>query len=163
MKPYVIRFGLYSGITLVILGLINWFVIGPSLGYRLSEVFGYLSFIVALLAVPMAIKYFREKLNDGSVSFGNGFKIGLGVSLITSVVMFFYSFLFFALVGDEFFEHYMESVPAEELAEIQQQYAEMPEFFSEPWFQGILMGVTVFFIGLIISIISALILRREPA
>lgn len=113
--------------------------------------------------VPMAITYFRNKINSGALSFGNGMKIGLGVSLITSVVMFFYTMIFFIAVGDQFYEHYKESVPAEELAAIEAQYAEMPEVFMEPWFQGIIMGVSVFLVGLIITLISSLILKRTPA
>lgn len=163
MKPFVLRYGLYSGIALIVLGLVNWFLISPSLGYRNSEIFGWLSFVVALLFVPVAITYFRNKINSGVVSFGKGMKIGLGVSLITSVVMFFYTMIFFIAVGDQFYTHYKDSMPAEELAQIEAQYADMPEVFMEPWFQGILMGVSVFLVGLIISLISSLILKRQPA
>ncbi|NNF34760.1 MAG: DUF4199 domain-containing protein [Saprospiraceae bacterium] len=159
MKSYIIRYGLYSGCLLIVLGLINWFLIAPQ-GIKLSEAFGYTSFIVALMAVPLAIKYFREKLNKDQVTFGQGMKIGLGVSFITSFIQGLYSMIFFVLQGDKFLKWYQENMTPEEWEAAQEQLGPMEELIYAPWFQGIVMFVTVFLIGFIISLISSILLKR---
>jgi hypothetical protein len=160
MKNFVIRYGLWGGCLLIILGLLNWFIIAP-LGYNASQVVGYLSIIIALLCIPLGIKYFRDKLNNGAVTFNQGFRIGLGITFITSVIMFFYSLLFFVIAGDEFLAWREAHLTEEELERTQLQLAQMPDFIMTPWFQGLVMFLTVFLIGLIINLISALALKKS--
>ncbi len=163
MKRFVIRYGLIGGCILIALGLFNWFFIARPLGYQASEFFGYLSMVVALLCIPLGIMYFRNKLNNGSVSFNQAFKIGLGITAITSVVMFFHSMLFFIIAGDDFLEWSKTGLTATELEERQAQLDALPDFVMSPWFQGVLMALTVFLIGVIISLVSSFILKQSDA
>ena len=161
MKKFVLRYGLIGGCLLIGLGLFNWFFIAQMFGYNASEIFGYLSIILALLCIPLGIKYFRDKLNDGMVSFGEGFKIGMGITIITSVIMFFYSMLFWVLVGDDFMKWREKVLTESELKQAQIQIAEMPDFVLSPWFQGLVMLLTVFLIGMIINLVSSLALKNS--
>ncbi|MCH7963082.1 MAG: DUF4199 domain-containing protein [Bacteroidetes bacterium] len=161
MKKFVLRYGLIGGCLIVGLGLFNWFFIAQIFGYNASEIFGYLSIILALLCIPLGIKYFRDKLNDGMVSFGEGFKIGMGITIITSVIMFFYSMLFWVLAGDDFMKWREQVLTESELKQAQLQMAEMPDFVLSPWFQGLVMLLTVFLIGMIINLVSSLALKRS--
>ena len=161
MKKFVLRYGLIAGCLLVGLGLFNWFFIAQMFGYNASEIFGYLSIILALLCIPLGIKYFRDKLNDGMVSFGEGFKIGMGITFVTSIIMFFYSMLFWVLAGDDFMKWREKVLTESELKQAQLQMAEMPDFVLSPWFQGLVMLLTVFLIGMIINLISSLALKNS--
>ena len=161
MKKFVLRYGLIGGCLIVGLGLFNWFFIAQIFGYNASEIFGYLSIILALLCIPLGIKYFRDKLNDGMVSFGEGFKIGMGITIITSVIMFFYSMLFWVLAGDDFMKWREQVLTESELKQAQLQMAEMPDFVLSPWFQGLVMLLTVFLIGMIINLVSSLALKNS--
>lgn len=160
MKNVIIRYGMYGGILLILLGLINWFVVAPA-GYTISEVFGYASMIISLMAIPMGIKYFRDVLNNGSVTFGKCFSIGMGITTITSLVMGVYSAMFFIFAGDDFMNWYEEGLSKEEWEAVQQQMDAMPEFLLSPWFQGLVMFMTVFFIGVVISLLSSLVLKKD--
>lgn len=161
MKNYILRYGLIAGCLIVGLGLFNWFFIAQMFGYDASEIFGYLSMILALLCIPLGIKYFRDKLNDGMVSFGEGFKIGMGITIVTSVIMFFYSMLFWVLAGDDFMKWREQVLTESELKQAQLQMAEMPDFVLSPWFQGLVMLLTVFLIGMIINLVSSLTLKNS--
>ena len=161
MQKFIVRYGLISGCLLIALGLVNWFLIAKQFGYDGSQTFGYLSMIVSLLTIPLGIKYFRDQLNQNNVSFGQAFKIGMGITAIPSIIMGLYSMLFFMLQGDEFLKWSEENFPPEEWADMQTQLAAMPEYVMTPWFQGIVMGVTVLLIGLFMTIISSLILRSQ--
>ena len=161
MKNFVLRYGLIAGCLLIGLGLLNWFFIAQMFGYNASEIFGYLSMILALLCIPLGIKYFRDKLNDGMVSFGEGFKIGMGITIVTSIIMFFYSMLFWVLAGDDFMKWRENVLTESELKQAQLQMAEMPDFVLSPWFQGLVMLLTVFLIGMIINLVSSLALKNS--
>lgn len=161
MKKFVLSYGLIGGCLLIGLGLFNWFVIAQMFGYNASEIFGYLSIILALLCIPLGIRYFRDKLNDGMVSFGEGFKIGMGITIVTSIIMFFYSMLFWILAGDDFMKWRENVLTESELKQAQLQMAQMPDFVLSPWFQGLVMLLTVFLIGMIINLVSSLALKRS--
>ncbi len=161
MKKFVLSYGLIGGCLLIGLGLFNWFVIAQMFGYNASEIFGYLSIILALLCIPLGIRYFRDKLNDGMVSFGEGFKIGMGITIVTSIIMFFYSMLFWVLAGDDFMKWRENVLTESELKQAQLQMAQMPDFVLSPWFQGLVMLLTVFLIGMIINLVSSLALKRS--
>ena len=160
MKNFVLRYGLVGGCTLIVLGLLNWFFVAQTFGYTASEVVGYASMVVALLAVPLGITYFRDKLNQGIVSFKEALKIGGGITLITSVIMFLYSTLFFIVEGDNFKKWYENGLDVERLQQMQAQMEAMPAFALTPWFQGLVMLLTVLLIGVVITLISSLVLKR---
>ena len=48
-----------------------------------------------------------------------------------------------------------------ELKQAQLQMAEMPDFVLSPWFQGLVMLLTVFLIGMIINLVSSLALKNS--
>ena len=117
--------------------------------------------VFALLAIPLGIRYYRDQLQDGGVTLGEGLRIGFGITAITSLIMGLYSALFFVLQGEEFMAWYEEQASPELVAQAKAQMESMPDMYLSPWFQGIVMLLTVFFIGTIITLISALVLRRQ--
>ncbi len=161
MKNYVVRYGVFGGVLSIALGLINWFTVAQAYGPASSQVLGYLSIILSLMCVPLGIKYFRDKLNNGKVSFGKGLKIGLGISLVASLINFLYGMLFFVFAGESFQEWNKQGLSETELKALQMQMEQTPDFILTPWFQGLVLGVSVFLIGLVISLISSLILKHS--
>lgn len=160
MRKFIIRYGVLGASVSIALGLLNWFFIAPNYGPKLSESMGYLTIVISLLTIPLGIKYFRDKLNGGSVSFNEGFKIGIGITLIASVIMGLYGVLFFAIEGNDFIAWQQEWFTPEEIKQNQLRMATMPEYMQTPLFQGLVMFVMVFLIGAIIDLISALTLKR---
>ena len=148
---------------LIVLGLFNWFVIASNYGVTTSQTIGYFGIILSLLCIPMGIKYFRDKLNNGRVSFGQAFKIGMSITLIVSLIMFFYGMLFFVFQGEEYYNWQLKGLQGEELAEMQAQLASLPDFAMTPWFQGIILSVIIFLIGFAMTLLSAFLLRYANA
>ena len=164
MKTTIFRYALRATGILIVLGLINWFVIARPMGYRASEIVGYLSMVLALSMIYFAIRHFRMQYGNGSVSFGQGFRIGMFITLITSALFFIYSALYFLIWGDEFKEwadqHFQSSLSSEKYQEYVLQVEQMGALYNNVAFQGLVMFLTVFFIGLIITLISATVLKR---
>ncbi|NNE98358.1 MAG: DUF4199 domain-containing protein [Pyrinomonadaceae bacterium] len=160
MKNYMLRYGLIGGCVSITLGLINWFTVAR-FGPIPSQTVGYLSIILSLMCVPLGVKYFRDRLNDGKVQFTKAFRIGLGITLVASTVNMFYGMLFFLFAGDSFEEWSKQGLTQAQLLEREAQLAQNPEFVGTPWFQGFLFFLLLMTIGAIISLISAFILRRS--
>jgi len=49
-------------------------------------IYGFTSMIIAFSLVFIAIKTYRDKHNGGTITFGNAFKMGLYMALITSTI-----------------------------------------------------------------------------
>ena len=67
--------------------------------------------------------------------------------------------------ADEYYSHYIaqarKDTPADQLPEKLQQIAEQREFWDKPHMLFLIMFATVFIIGTIVTIISALTLKRR--
>ena len=66
MKNYVIKYGTYSTIFLVVFGFITFLIMGGvssgSQDYAKGEVIGYLTIIFSLLFVYLGIKKYRDDI-----------------------------------------------------------------------------------------------------
>ncbi len=160
MSRLIIRYGMVGGIICVCLGLLSWFTIAPGLGQGLTQIIGYLISFFCLMSIPMGIKYYRDKLNNGVVSIPQALKIGLGISFITSFIVLCYSVLFFEFAGDDYLQWQAANLTEEELAEFKIRLEQMPGFMKTPLFQGLVIFGMVSLMGIIINFISTLFLQR---
>ncbi|NNC69495.1 MAG: DUF4199 domain-containing protein [Flavobacteriaceae bacterium] len=169
MKKSVIKYGIRSVLTLIILFIIS-LTFGKNLDYGLQEVIGYVSIVLALVFVFFGIKHYRDHENNGSVSFGKAVLIGIYITLFAALA-FGAIDIIYRLINPEFTTEYYDHA-VEELnnslsgVELEAKLAEMEsqkELFMNPLFSFLLMAFTVFLIGFIISLISSLILQRKPS
>ena len=168
MKTTILRYSVYSAIMICALFLTSWYLL-EHLPRTTQEILGYASMIVSLSFVFFGIKYYRERENEGKISFKRGLTIGGLISLITALVFGILDVIYVEVLNPEFMDnYYMESVQALEetlsgealktqLALLESQ----KEVFANPLFTFGIMAVTVFVIGFIISLISAWILQRK--
>jgi predicted membrane protein len=139
------------------------------LPYSTQEVLGYVSMILALGFVFFGIKQYRDKENDGKVSFKKALLIGVLISLITALVFGILDVFYTEVLNPDFMsEYYNQSVetmkaslPADEFEAKLTEMESQKELFSNPLFSFALMAMTVFAIGFIISLLSALVLQRK--
>lgn len=168
MKKTVLRFGIYGAITICILFLISWFLLAD-LPFSTQEILGYLSMILSLGFVYFGIKHFRDKENGGKVNFKKALIIGILISLITAVAFGVLDVFYTEVINPDFMVEYYNatvenmrnSLPPNEFEEQLATIESQKEMFSNPLFSFALMAMTVFVIGFIISLISALILQRK--
>ncbi len=159
MNKQILRFGLYSSITMIGLFGLTWVIFGTSLGYTTTEVIGYLSFFISLSFIYFGVKAYRDEQNGGQISFGKALGVGMLVALIPSVAFGIYTTIFIALQGEKWMQWALENMPPSQRS----QFDANPELFTNPWFQGIVMFVTVLVIGFAYALISAFILKRQKA
>jgi hypothetical protein len=148
MKTTVIRFGTYG----ILVGFVA-FLAGLYFDITTNEAFGYATIVVSLLFVYFGIKHFRDRRNEGKISFGKGMVIGLMISIFTAIGIAIADYIYTTVINPDFFEEYAELMKAKDPS------VEIVEFTSSE--AAIFMFAIVFIIGLMISLISSLILQRK--
>ncbi len=112
------------------------------------------------------------KYNDGVVSFGAAFKIGIMIVLIAStfyVVAWLIDYFFFIPdFMDKYSAHMLEKLKASGASqvEIDKQAKEMANFnkmYKNPFFNAMMTYAEILPVGLIVTLISSLILKRKTA
>jgi len=131
---------------------------------------GYASMLIAFSLVFVGIRNYRDKFNEGVTSFGKAFKTGIVIVLIASticVVAWLIDYFFFI---PDFMEKYSAHTLDELKAggasqiEIDKQAKEMANFakmYKNPFFNAMMTYVEILPVGLIVTLISSLILKRK--
>jgi hypothetical protein len=168
MKQVVFRYGIYAGLAIVVFTGIHFFFL-PKISWEASEIAGYLSIILSMIFVFMGIRYYRNHVNNGFLSFGQGLKIGVLIVLVPSIAFGLFDLLYTEVLnpswGDDYYGYQIqkikETAPADQVEAKLQKLQEQKEMFGNPVFQFLLMALTVFIIGFIVTIISSLALMRK--
>ncbi|MDC6366140.1 MULTISPECIES: DUF4199 domain-containing protein [Flavobacteriaceae] len=168
MKKTVIRYGLYGAVTICILFLLSWFLLND-LSFASQEVLGYIAIIASLIFIYFGIKHFRDNENNGKVSFKKALTIGVVISLITAFAFGILDVFYAKVLNPDFMTEYYgtaadnlkATLPAEELEVKLAELESQKELFSNPLLSFAIMSMTVFMIGVVITLISALALQRK--
>ena len=171
MKKNIIIYGLIAGIVVSTLMLfnINYISQAGNVDYNTSLVLGYASMLIAFSLVYVGIRNYRDKYNGGVISFGKAFKLGIMIVLIASTI-----FVAVWLIDYFFFiPDYMEKYSAHELdklkasgasqVDIEKETKELANFarmFKNPFFNAMMTYAEILPVGLIVTLISSLILKR---
>ena len=169
MKNILIKYGGFASAVVVGFPVLTGLLVGygPD-NFALSEVIGYTSIIVAMASVYFAMKHYRDNENAGAISFGQGMKIGLAISSVGGVAFALYNLVFVTWIMPDFNEQYYAYSSGNKVGtpQFETGYAELMEtqgFMFSKLGGSPLMFATVFMIGLVISLISAMILQKKAA
>ena len=171
MKKIVITFGLIAGLIVSGLMFINVSLLGDSMDFDYGEILGYTSMVIALSTIFFATKSYRDNQLDGSITFGKGFLLGLLITVIAGIIYVVAWEIYFHTAFSDFSEQYvnhsvekiMESgMPAEEANQKISELKESMEMYSNNTvFRMAITFTEIFPVGLLISLISAAILRKK--
>jgi hypothetical protein len=173
MKRTVIIYGLIAG-AVVSAFMATTMIIGATTGKSptgiASMVLGYLGMLISFALIFVAIKSFRDKQNNGFISFGKALSMGLLISLIASTLYV----LTWAIVYKYFVPDYMDKYCAAMIEEarksasgaaLQKKIDEMNEIkkvYATPWGFILYTYAEILPVGILVSLIAALVLKRKP-
>lgn len=170
MKKNVFVFGLISGLIVtafMVFASIKCYISGT---FKDSEVYGYTGMLVAFSFIFVGIKNYRDKYNSGIITFGRAFKMGLFIALIAStfyvLVWVVEYYVFFPDWLEKYCTHVINDAKASGLSklELDKKTAQMnwfKEAYKNPFFVVLLTYMEILPIGVVISLISALFLKRK--
>lgn len=174
MKRTVLVFGIIAGLieTVVLIFTAMAMKNSPNFSHGSSSmIIGFGTMIIAFSLIYVAIKNYRDKYNDGLISFGKAFSIGLLISLIASTFYVAVWALLYHFVVPDFMEKYSAYMIAQlkssklSAIEIQKKVAEyrkLTEDYKNPLFFALATYTEILPVGLLITLISSLILKRRP-
>lgn len=170
MKKNILIFGSISG--LIVTGMMVAMVVkcyGQE-NFEGNMVMGFTAMIIAFSFIFVAIKNYRDKFSEGIISFGKAFKIGILVTLLAStmyvVAWLILYYNFFPDFMEKYSAHQINNIKAQGLsvAETNEKIATInsnKEIYKNPLGVILFTYLEIFPIGLIVTLISALILKRR--
>jgi hypothetical protein len=172
MKKIVLRFGLASGTVLVALAIVMMpLCLNGTLDFDHSEILGYTSMVLSFLLVFFGIRSYRENVAGGAIGFVKAFQVGILITLITCAMYV----LAWEIAYFNFFPNFLDQYSAHVLAKMQThgasaaeiqrttaQMADLAKNYKNPLYNSAITFMEVFPVGLIVTLISAAILRRRP-
>jgi hypothetical protein len=170
MRKIVVTFGLISGAisSLMMIALVTF---GDRIGFDRGAIIGNTSIVLSFLMVFFGIRTYRDNIGNGQISFVKAFAVGLSITLISCIVyvvtweVIYYNFIpgFWDAYGAHLVQKLTASGanPAAVQAKLQ-EVRKYKELYKNPFFNAVLTFIDPFPIGLVITLISALVLRRKP-
>ena len=152
MQATIKKYGLYGLLTGVVIFILH-LTLGKYLRYSTNEIIGYISIFISLSFVFFGIKHYRDKVNNGAVSFGKALSIGILISVLVAIGIALADFVYTKFINPDWFENYYQMMRD---AGKEDEIMEMTSFTA-----GLFMLTLVTVIGFIISLISSLILQRK--
>jgi len=171
MKKNVLIFGTIAGLILLIVLLTSTIACYNSDNFNGNMWLGYGSMLVAFSLIFVGIKNVRDKVNNGFITFGGAFKVGLYIALIASTVYVITWLFEYYLIMPDFMDKYIAHVLREAAkdgataAELKSQKDDMAMYvnmYKNPFGVVVLTYLEVLPIGIVIALIAALILKRKP-
>ena len=169
MKKIVLTFGLISGLIISVL-MDSSLLLANKIGSGHSMILGYTIMVASFLLIYFGVRSYRDNDLAGQISFGRAFSCGLLIALITTVCyVVTWEVLYF-----NFIPHFMDGYFAAQIHRVQTsgldpattaaQIAAIEH--SQHLYQNPLVNMAYTFmeplpVGLIITLISAAILRRK--
>ncbi len=132
---------------------------------------GFSAMVVAFSFIFVGIKNFRDKQNEGVLTFGKGFLLGLMISFVASSIYV----LTWAVEFHFFLPDFMDKYGAMQIKQLQARgvtgaaYDEAVKsienagynYKHNPFFFAMYTYAEIFPVGILITLISALILKRK--
>ena len=153
MKKTITTYGVYGFLLALVIFLLA-LTLGENLDFGTQEVIGYITMILALSGIFFGIKHYRDKVNQGWIGFRRAVLMGLAISALTGLGIALADFIYLSFINPNFFEEYTTVMRNEGYK------GEIPDYGNG--FMALVMFLTVMVIGLIVSLISAVILHRTP-
>jgi hypothetical protein len=171
MKKVVLTFGLISGVlsSAMMLGTIPF---QHQIGNDRALIVGYTTIVASFLLVFFGIRSYRNTVGGGRITFGRGFAVGISITMITCI---FYV-VTWEIVYFNFMPDFMTKYTAREVekakasgaseAVIRAKILELhkaAEAYKNPLVNAAETFLEPFPVGLVITLISAAVLRRKDA
>jgi hypothetical protein len=169
MKKTILTFGLISGAVSALM-MVATVPFADRIGFDKGAVIGYTAIVLSFLLVFFGIRSYRDNVGNGRITFAKAFAVGISITLISCICyVVTWEILYFNFLPgfmDKYGAHIVEKMKASgaSSAAIQaqlQQLKKYRELYDNPLINAAMTFIEPFPIGLIVTLISAAVLRRK--
>jgi hypothetical protein len=170
MKKNILIFGLIAGMIASSMLIAMTITCYNTNKFEGNMLLGYTFMLIAFSFVFVGVKNYRDKFNGGLISLGKAFKIGAIIAFIAAttyvLVWLICYYLFIPDFMDKFTAHFLNELKANgaDAAKIKEEVQGMQfytEMYKTPFGVILLTYMEILPVGLVISFITALILRKK--
>jgi len=170
MKKIVLVYGFISGVIAGALMLTTMPFMNKLEGGTGLAV-GYTGILLSGLLIFFGVRSYRENVGGGTITFGKGFQVGILIAVISSCFyVATWELIYFKLEPDFCDKHFGAQVerlkasgaPPEKIAEAEQQLASMKKLLANPVTNAAMAFIEPFPVDLLITLVSAAVLRKKP-
>jgi hypothetical protein len=169
MKKTVLTFGLISGALSASMMLIT-IPFADKIGWEKGEVLGYTGIVLSALMVFFGVRSYRENAGGGRLTFGRGFAVGILITLISSACYVgtweLVYFKFLPGFAEKYAAHMVEHAKAsgasqQKIDETERKAEQFKQMYDNPAINVAMTFTEVFPIGLVVTLLTAGILRKK--
>ena len=158
-------YALILTIASAVLNLLLYFTGFQTEKLAVGQQIQWLGFVIMIVVLFLGIKAVREESPGKYMGYGKGVGTGVLISLFSGLMSAVYTFIHFKFVNTEFVEYNMQLVHAKweqaGMPAAQMEKADgITRMFMGPVAMAIMTPIMAVFIGLILSLIIAAILKR---
>lgn len=171
MKKNILVFGGISGLVVGILSMILLLFSKATGDHGGSALFlGYLVMVIAFSFIFVGVRNYRDKYNEGTISFGKAFTVGLGITVVASTIYVLFWLVDFYVFIPDFMDKYAaaqikrvtesgvsQAVLDKKIAEINN----MKALYRNPVFVILYTYLEILPVGIVISLLTAFIQKRR--
>jgi hypothetical protein len=166
----ILIFGLISGAVSSLM-MVTTVPFAHRIGYNQALVLGYTTIVLSFLLVYFGIRSYRDNAANGQITFSKAFAIGICITLISCIFyvatweIIYFNFMHNFM--DQYSAHMIEKLKASGAnavviqAQLQQQ-EHFKQLYENPFFNAAMTFIEPFPVGLVISLVSAAVLRKKP-
>ena len=169
MKKTILTFGLISGVlsSLMMIATVP-FMKRPDFDH--GYVLGYTAIVLSLMLTFFGVRSYRDNVGKGHITFGRAFLVGLAITLIScTFYVVTWEVIYFKLMPDfmdKYGAHVLQKMQASgaTAAAIQQKSEEINKLkvmYKNPLFNAAMTFIEPFPVGLVITLLSAAVLRKK--
>ena len=169
MLRIILIYGVIGGIIVAVPMLVTMSATTEGQIPQNSALYGYLSMLLAFTMVFVGIKHYRDNVLGGAIPFLPALGVGLGISAVASL-FWVAGWEITLAAGFDFGSAYTDTVvaaaeargaPAAEIERIRAETAQFLSMYANPLYRLPITFVEMFPIGVLISLISAAVLRNR--
>ena len=170
MKKNVLVYGLISGICVATFMAASIAYCYSKNSFEGSMLLGYTAMLLSFSLIFVGVKNYRDKFNNGMISFGRAFLMGLYMALIASTLYV----VGWMIAYYNFFPDFIEKLAAYQLSSartsqmspgqvtaVRGQIEMFREWYSTPLGVAGATYMEILPVGLIVALVSALTLKRK--
>jgi len=165
---YALTYGLLSGLVIIVT-MITGIALTDRESFFSSEWFGYLVMLVALTFIFVGVKRYRDVERGGVIKFWAAFAMGLAIAAAAGVAYVAVWEVYLAMTDYKFMDEYIAGilrarqaagVSGAALAEEMAKLESMRTSYANPLFRISMTFLEIFPVGLLVSLVSAALLRN---
>ncbi len=169
-RPVALRYGLIGGLILVAISLVGQVagLADPTQPYSAGSIINSILTYGTIIAIlVLAVKFHRDSNQNGFITFGQAFGLGVLAALVMGVISAIYSYVFFAFIDPGFLDQVVEMQKEQMLesgmseSEVDQAFNMMSAMFTPGAFAIIAVVGSLIF-GAIVSLIVAAVMKKDP-